>query len=113
MIHISPWTATVGLFHGAARALAPGAFLFTYGPYRYQGRHTSESNAHFDITLRQENPDWGVRDLEAVIDIASKTGFSPPLIQQMPANNMMLIFRKADQTNLHHQNIAFNPGNEA
>jgi len=94
MIHISPWAATEGLFAEASRLLAPGQFLFTYGPYKRDGAHTSDSNARFDADLRRENPLWGVRDLEAVIALAAANGFPVPEITQMPANNLTLTFQK-------------------
>ena len=94
MIHISPWAAAVGLVNGAARVLATGAPLFLYGPYKREGVHTSESNARFDADLRQQNPDWGVRDLEAMIELGEEAGFSTPLITQMPANNLTLVFKR-------------------
>jgi SAM-dependent methyltransferase len=95
MIHISPWASTVGLVRGAARVLAPGGLLFLYGPYRREGRHTAPSNAAFDRDLRARNAQWGVRDLEAVGELATEAGFAPPLIEPMPANNLSVLFRRA------------------
>lgn len=94
MIHISPWEATEGLFKGAALLLSPGQFLFTYGPYKREGQHTSESNARFDADLRRENPRWGIRDLESVTACAKEHGFGAPEVTQMPANNLTLTFRR-------------------
>jgi Protein of unknown function (DUF938) len=68
MVHISPWTATAGLMRGAAAILRPGAPLYLYGPYRRKGGHTAPSNASFDADLRARNPEWGVRDVEAVME---------------------------------------------
>jgi SAM-dependent methyltransferase len=93
MIHIAPWASTVGLVRGAARVLAPGGLLFLYGPYRQGGRHTAPSNAAFDVDLRRRNPAWGVRDLDAVADLASAAGFAAPVITEMPANNLCVLFR--------------------
>jgi SAM-dependent methyltransferase len=94
MIHIAPWAAAEGLVRGAARILAPGGLLYLYGPYRREGRHTAASNAAFDRELRASNPAWGVRDLEAVAALAASAGFSPPLVETMPANNLSLSFRR-------------------
>jgi hypothetical protein len=94
MIHISPWAAAIGLFRGAARTLPTDAPLFIYGPYRRNGGHISDGNAKFDADLRAENPEWGVRDLEDMIALATDHGFSPPLVEPMPANNLMLVLRK-------------------
>jgi SAM-dependent methyltransferase len=94
MIHIAPWTAAVGLIRGAARILPPGGMLYLYGPYRRGGRHTALSNEQFDQVLRQRDPSWGVRDLEAVAALAADEGFAQPLVQEMPANNLSLIFHR-------------------
>ncbi len=94
MIHISPWEATRGLFAGAARVLTPGGLLYTYGPYMRDGAHMSESNAAFDADLRRQNPEWGVRSIEALSELAIACGFAAPSITQMPANNLSLIFRR-------------------
>jgi SAM-dependent methyltransferase len=95
MIHISPWSATVGLMRGAARILAQNGWLYLYGPYRRDGRHTAPSNEQFDEGLRQQNPEWGVRDIEEVIALAVAHGFAAPVIEPMPANNLSLMFRRA------------------
>jgi SAM-dependent methyltransferase len=94
MIHIAPWAAAVGLMRGAARVLPKGGVLYLYGPFRREGRHTAPSNAAFDRSLRLQNPDWGVRDLEAVVVLAGAQGFAQPTVEAMPANNLSLVFRK-------------------
>jgi hypothetical protein len=94
MIHIAPWRATLGLLAGAARLLDKGAPLVLYGPYKRGGAHTSDSNAAFDRSLREENPEWGVRDLDAVEDAAIANGFSAAAVTPMPANNLTLVFTR-------------------
>jgi SAM-dependent methyltransferase len=94
MIHISPWQATEALMHGAARVLPAGGVLYLYGPYRRGGGHTAPSNAAFDADLRARNSEWGVRDVEAVIDAAAREGLQFGEIVQMPANNLSVVFRK-------------------
>lgn len=61
MCHISPWEDTVGLLHGASRCLRQDGLLIIYGPFKVDGKPTTESNAAFDITLRQRNSSWGLR----------------------------------------------------
>lgn len=95
MIHISPWLAAVGLMRGAARVLPLAGMLFLYGPFRRKGSHTAPSNAAFDHDLRMQNPAWGVRDLEAVVALAESHGFASPLVEEMPANNLSLTFRRS------------------
>jgi hypothetical protein len=58
------------------------------------GQHTAASNAAFDASLRQGNPEWGVRDVEAVEKLASRAGLSLLEVADMPANNLTLIFRR-------------------
>ena len=94
MIHIAPWAATIGLMCGAAGVLPLGGMLYLYGPFRRDGRHTAPSNAAFDHDLRMQDPAWGVRDLEAVVALAEAQGFARPLIEEMPANNLSVIFRR-------------------
>ena len=93
MIHIAPWAAAEGLVRGAARVLPPGGVLYLYGPFKRDGCHTAPSNEAFDRSLRLQNPDWGVRDLETVAALAEGHGFARPVIEQMPANNLSLVFR--------------------
>jgi len=94
MVHISPWDATVGLITGAAATLPPGSPLYLYGPYKRQGFATAPSNQAFDQSLRDRNPTWGLRDLEAVAAIAQSVGFSIPTVTKMPANNLSVLFRR-------------------
>jgi SAM-dependent methyltransferase len=95
MIHIAPWEAGLGLIRGAARLLPPGGPLILYGPYRRGRQHTAPSNAAFDESLRAQDPRWGVRNLEDVAEAAAQAGFGPPAIEEMPANNLTVIFRRA------------------
>jgi hypothetical protein len=94
MIHISPWAATVGLFANAAMLLPEGAPLVLYGAYKRGGAHTAPGNVAFDESLRAQNPEWGVRDLETVAALAMQSGFGDPQIVEMPANNLSVIFRR-------------------
>ena len=95
MVHISDWSAVVGLLDGAAALLARGAPLFLYGPYRRAGVATAPSNEAFDASLKQRNSAWGLRDLEAVERAAMSCGFGPAEVTEMPANNLALVFRRA------------------
>src|SRR5215207_7320938 len=93
MIHIAPWSAAEGLMAGAARLLAPGGILYLYGPYQENGRHTAPSNAAFDASLRARDPEWGVRDVGAVAELAARHGLALAERVAMPANNLSLVFR--------------------
>ncbi len=94
MVHISPWTATEGLMRGAGRRLADGAPLVLYGPYRRPGIPTAASNEAFDASLRARDPQWGLRDLEAVEAEALANGLRLERVFEMPANNITSVFRR-------------------
>lgn len=95
MVHISPWSATEGLFAGAACVLPSGGPLYLYGPYRRTDVPTAPSNEAFDASLKARNPDWGLRTLEEVTALAGRNGLALERIAEMPANNLSLVFRRA------------------
>jgi len=94
MIHVSPWAATQALLDGAKGILPTRGVLFFYGPYRRFGRHTAPSNAAFDEQLRRTDPEWGLRDLEAVVELAGAAGFRLDDVVDMPSNNFSVVFRR-------------------
>ena len=94
MIHISPWAASQGLMAGAARALLPGGVLYLYGPYKIDDKHTAASNAEFDGYLRQQNPEWGIRDLGDVRELGARHKMTLTETVPMPANNLSIILRR-------------------
>ena len=96
MIHVAPWSATLALFQGAKALLSTQHVLFLYGPYRRFGQHTSRSNEQFDADLRAHDPEWGLRDLEAVSDVAAGAGFVLAETVEMPANNFSLVFKRRE-----------------
>jgi hypothetical protein len=93
MIHISPWAACLGLMAGAKDLLPVGGILYLYGPFKQDGQHTSSSNAEFDASLRSQNPEWGVRELDEVIAVAEQEKIILQKIVPMPANNLSVIFQ--------------------
>jgi SAM-dependent methyltransferase len=95
MIHISPWTACLGLMAGAQRILPPGGILYLYGPFKQGDQHTAPSNAAFDRSLQAKNPAWGVRNLEDVIAIAADQDLAFLRTYTMPANNLSVVFVKS------------------
>ncbi|MBB5446973.1 MULTISPECIES: DUF938 domain-containing protein [unclassified Paraburkholderia] len=94
MIHISPWSAAQALFDGAGRRLVDGGVLYLYGPYRRGGAHTAPSNEAFDQWLKSRDPEWGVRDMEAVVALGDTAGLTCERVVAMPANNFSLVFTK-------------------
>ncbi len=94
MIHISPWAATHGLFAGAAQILPAGAPLIAYGAFVEADVPTAESNVAFDHSLRSRNPEWGLRNLAAVDEVATAAGFARTRHIVMPANNLLIVWRR-------------------
>ena len=94
MVHISPWSATLGLLSGASRVLPAGAPLVLYGAYRRAGVPTAPSNEAFDESLKARNPEWGLRVLEDVVAEAAAVGLSLERVVDMPANNITVILQR-------------------
>jgi SAM-dependent methyltransferase len=93
-VHIVGWPAVERLFAGIGRVLAPGGVLCLYGPFNYNGAFTSESNARFDVWLKNRNPESGVRDFEALDRLAVAQGLSLIDDIEMPVNNRTLVWRR-------------------
>ena len=95
VIHIAPWRVAEGLFAGTARYLRADGRLFLYGPFKRDGKHTALSNAVFDTSLREQDAEWGVRDLGEVSAFAAGVGLALTETVQMPANNLILVFERS------------------
>ena len=83
-----------GLFAGSGRYLAADGLLMLYGPFKRDGKHTALSNAIFDTSLREGNPEWGVRDIADLEQLATNVGLVLCDVAEMPANNMILVFAR-------------------
>jgi hypothetical protein len=94
VIHIAPWRVAGGLFAGAGHYLRADGRLFLYGPFKRDGKHTAPSNAAFDASLRDRNPEWGVRDIADLEKLAAGAGLVLIEIAEMPANNLVLVFAR-------------------
>lgn len=97
MLHISPWATCAALMAGAGRALRPGGVLVTYGPYLEDGVETAAGNVAFDEDLRRRDPSWGIRRREDVAATAEAAGLAFEQRVAMPANNLVLVFRRGGQ----------------
>ena len=92
LLHVAPWSIAERLFQGSAALLMPGRHLFVYGPFTVGGKHTSRGNASFDRSLKRENGEWGLRDVDALRDLAEANRFDLEEVVEMPANNLLLMF---------------------
>lgn len=93
MLHIAEWATCAALMQGAARHLLPGGALVLYGPYLVDGEPPAPGNVAFDADLRQRNPAWGLRRLADVVGEAQGAGLALAGRFDMPANNLVLVFR--------------------
>ena len=83
---------------GAARHLAPGGHLVTYGPYLEDGVPTAPGNRDFDASLRERNPAWGIRRLQDVAQVAAAAGLHLVARHALPANNLLLAWARRPST---------------
>ena len=95
MVHISPWASALGLIEGGARLLPKGGPLILYGPWLKDDIETVPSNLAFDGDLRLRDPDWGLRRVEDFAEAAADKGLRLEQTRAMPANNLMLLFRRS------------------
>ena len=89
-LHIMSWPEVEAFFRGVGRILQEGGVLIVYGPFRYRGSFTTESNAAFDRALRGRDPASGIRDFEAVNALAAAQRLELQADHAMPANNQLL-----------------------
>ena len=94
LLHISPASCTDAVLEESALLLPSGAPLIIYGPFLRNGAHTSASNAAFDRSLKERNPQWGLRDVEAITARASSAGLKAKEVVSMPANNLTLVLQR-------------------
>ena len=94
MIHISSWNCTRSLFKESGKLLSNGKYLMLYGPFKIGNEHLSKSNDLFDKSLKMQNNNWGVRNLDKVNDEAYNNGFVQKELILMPSNNLSVIYRK-------------------
>lgn len=93
-VHIMGWHSVENMFAGIGKILQKEGVFCLYGPFNYDGRFTSESNARFDLWLKQRDSVSGVRDFEALQQLAVKAGLDLIDDVEMPANNRILVWKK-------------------
>lgn len=91
--HIMAWDEVIKFFEFISTALKSGGLLFIYGPFNYEGKFTSESNARFNEWLLQQGQHMAIRDFEAVNKLALNQGLNLISDNEMPANNRLLIWQ--------------------
>jgi len=92
-LHIISWSHVKAFFQHVVHVLQPGGLLMVYGPFNYGGSYTSDSNARFDEWLKDTDAERGIRDIEAVNDLANANGLEWVDDYSMPANNRLQVWR--------------------
>lgn len=91
--HIMPWEAVKAMFEGFSQFTALSKIAL-YGPFKFEEKFTSESNAQFDAWLKGRAGHQGIRNFEDVCVLAQDAGFTLCARNDLPANNHLLIFEK-------------------
>jgi cyclopropane fatty-acyl-phospholipid synthase-like methyltransferase len=93
-LHIMSWSEVTAFYRGVGSVLSPRGVLCVYGPFRYDGRYTSDSNREFDRMLQDRDPNSGLRDIREVTALALQYGLHLDEDHDLPANNRLLVFAK-------------------
>jgi len=93
-LHIMSAGSVENFFRGVGEILQDDGTLVVYGPFKYAGEFTTESNEGFDRWLKDRDPMSGIRDFEWVDQLASQIGLELVEDNAMPANNQCLIWRR-------------------
>ena len=94
LVHTTSWSVCEGLFDGARRHLRPSGVLFLYGPFKQSGGFVTVEDAQHDAALRSRNPDWGLRDVEAVAALGTARNLLVEQAVEMPNGQLGIVFRK-------------------
>jgi cyclopropane fatty-acyl-phospholipid synthase-like methyltransferase len=93
-LHIMSWVEVEAMFRGVDAVLSPHGVVCIYGPFRYEGRYTSDSNRDFDLMLRERDPLSGLRDMTEVGALALRHALRLRVDHDLPANNRLLEFAR-------------------
>jgi len=92
--HIMSWDAVQAMFEGIGNMLVPGGIMCLYGPFNYNGKYTSDSNARFDRFLKERDPCSGIRDFTDLDSLAVANGLEFRTDHEMPVNNRLLVWER-------------------
>ena len=92
--HIVSWPEVIAMFAGIGRILKSGGLFAQYGPFNYGGEFTSDSNARFDLWLKERNPLSGIRNFEDLAQLARDNDMMLYADYEMPVNNRTLVWQR-------------------
>ncbi len=93
-VHIMGEADVQCLVKNVGNTLTSTGLFVLYGPFNYQGKYTSDSNARFDVWLKNRDSISGIRDFEWIDSLANKAGMTLQYDVEMPANNRILVWQK-------------------
>lgn len=94
--HIMDWSSVRAMFEGVGKKLKERGVFCLYGPFNEGGQYTSDSNRAFDLQLKSQDPEMGLRDVQSLEALAGKCNMHIVDQIRMPANNQTLVFRRND-----------------
>ena len=96
LFQVAPVAIADGIAQVAARVLTKDGFVAIYGPFKVDGKYTTQSNEAFDKEiLAPKVPEWGLKDVKDLERSANAHGIALKKILDMPANNFILVFGRA------------------
>ncbi|MES2207364.1 MAG: DUF938 domain-containing protein [Pseudomonadota bacterium] len=100
-MHFVGWSVVEHMLEGVASFLHPQGLFCVYGPFNKHHQFTSIGNRKLDQWLKGRDAESGIKDIEEVCQHAERYGLTIEKIHQLPANNLLLIFRlTTNKTNL-------------
>jgi cyclopropane fatty-acyl-phospholipid synthase-like methyltransferase len=93
--HIMSWEMVVDFFQGVGESLGENGLFILYGPFNYHQQYTSQSNADFDMWLKNRDPNSAIRHFEALMELAKQAKLTLLKDYEMPANNRILCWKKS------------------
>lgn len=94
LLHLISAAEARAVLAGIAEALAPDGVAAIYGPFRRDGRLTSEGDRAFDASLRAQDGEIGYKDTAEIGAWAAAAGLRLDETVEMPANNLLLVLRR-------------------
>jgi len=95
--HIMSEAAVRKMFALVGQVLRPGGAFCLYGPFNIDGKFTSDSNAEFDRSLKEQDPAMGIRELDNLHRLAASNGMQPANHYALPANNQLIVWRRREE----------------
>jgi cyclopropane fatty-acyl-phospholipid synthase-like methyltransferase len=92
-LHIMSLEHVTHFFQKAHHVLNPAGLLIAYGPFKYNGNYTSDSNERFDQFLQASSPEKGIRNIEEINKLAIDNNLKLFADLTMPANNRLLVWQ--------------------